>query len=94
MYNSKKRLSEELRELAGRVDVMENQTIQYIHDNFVRPLQECRTYSKSEVAEMMAVSPPYVSKLTKSGVLKTTADGRVTQYHLREYLTNLSSNSE
>ena len=92
--NSNKHLSDELRDLAARVDKYENQTIQYIHDHFVRPLQECRIYTKIEVAEMLKVSAPYVSKLTKTGVLKTTADGRITQYHLREYLTNSSSNSE
>jgi excisionase family DNA binding protein len=85
---SQNRFSEELREIADRMEVNDNYIIKYLHDHFLRPLQECRILSKNEVAEMLKVSASYVSKLTKNGVLKTTADGRVTEFHLREYLTN------
>jgi hypothetical protein len=89
----KKRFSDELRELADRMDNNDNYIIQYIHDHFIRPLQECRIYTKNEVAEKLEVSASYVSKLTKSGALKTTIDGRITHYHLREYLTNSPNHS-
>jgi len=84
--NKIKRFSDELRDIADRMDDYENYIIQYVHDHFIRPLQECRIYTKNEVAEKLHVSPSYVSKLIKTGMLQTTADGRITHYHLREYI--------
>ena len=58
-----------------------------IHDQYIRPLQEARVLKKVLVAEMLDVSPATVTNLIDTEVLQTTADGRVTEFHLREYLT-------
>ena len=82
-----KRLSDELRELADRMDNHDSHIIRYIHDHFLRPLQECQLFTKTEIAELLNVSSSQVTKLIKTGKLHTTADGRVSEYNVREYIT-------
>ena len=94
--NTITRISDVLRVIADIMDKEENHTIHYIEEHFAQPLQQCRILSNSEVAEMLKISLSQVSKLIKTGKLKTTVDRRVTEYHLRRYLfpneqTNLTS---
>ena len=94
--NTITRLSDALRLIADLMDTEENHTIHYFHEHYAQPLQQCRIFTNSEVAEMLNVSASQVTKLIKTGKLKTTEDGRVTEYHLRMYLfpnkeTNLTN---
>ena len=86
--NTKKCYSDELREMADRMDSSDNHVIQYIHDHFIRPLQESRIFTNNEIAEQLHVSPSQVTKLIRTGKMPTTADGRITEYHLWQYLTH------
>ena len=81
------RISDELRELADRMDKHEIHIIRYIHDHFIRPFQECQLFTKTEIAKQLNVSLSQVTKLIKTGKLLTAADGRVSEYNVREYIT-------
>ena len=81
------RISDELRESADRMDKHEIHIIRYIHDRFIRPFQECQLFTKTEIAKLLNVSLSQVTKLIKTGKLATTADGRVSEYNVREYIT-------
>lgn len=90
-------LSKVLRELANELE-QDNakkedsnnsaEMIQTIHETFFKPLSESRILKNIEVAERLNVSPATVTNLVSSGCIETTADGRITEYHLWKYLRN------
>lgn len=90
-------LSKVLRELANELEQDNTkkedsnnsvEMIQTIHETFFRPLSESRILKNIEVAERLNVSPATVTNLINSGSIETTADGRITEYHLWKYLRN------
>lgn len=92
-----KNLSKVLRELANELEQEEvkkedsnnsAEMIQTIHETFFKPLSESRILKNIEVAERLNVSPATVTNLINSGSIETTADGRITEYHLWKYLRN------
>ena len=94
---SKANLSRVLREIANELEEVEKkeeqqsnneEVIQTIHDTFFKPLSESRILKNIEVAERLNVSPATVTNLISSGSIETTADGRITEYHLWKYLRN------
>lgn len=94
---SKANLSRVLREIANELEEGEEkekqqnsteEVIQTIHDTFFKPLSESRVLKNIEVAERLNVSPATVTNLINSGSIETTADGRISEYHLWKYLRN------
>ena len=59
--------------------------VQTLHDQYVKPLQESVVLKKVDVAKRLNISPSTVTQLIDTGRLATTADGRVTEYHLWQY---------
>jgi len=62
--------------------------LQTLNDRYVQPLQASKILKNVEVAKRLDVSPSTVTILIDTGRLPTTADGRVTEYHLWQYLTH------
>ena len=58
--------------------------LQKMNERYVQPLQESKILKNVEVAKRLDVSPSTVTIL----IDMTTADGRVTEYHLWQYLTH------
>jgi hypothetical protein len=70
-------------------DVMDEQNeriIRAIHDRYIRPVQEATVMRKVDVARRLNVSNSTVTQLIDTNALKSTADGRVTEYHLWQYI--------
>ena len=69
-----------------RIDEHDRWIVQTLHDSYVRPLQESVVLKKVDVAKRLQISPSTVTQLIDTGRLETTADGRVTEYNLWQYL--------
>jgi len=61
-------------------------------DMYIRPVQESTLLKKVDVAKRLNVSPSTVTQLIDSNALKSTADGRVSEFHLWQYITNDGKN--
>ena len=58
-----------------------------LNERYFKPLHESRILKNKEVAKRLNVCPATVTQLIDTGKLSTTADGRVTEYHLLRYIT-------
>jgi len=82
-----KSINELLNLVANEIAKNNEWVLQELHDRYVRPLQESEILKKNEVAKRLGVCSSTVANLIETGVLQSTADGRVTEFHLREYIT-------
>ena len=64
---------------------------QFIQTNYIRPIQESRILKNSEIAKILHLSPTTVGTMVKKGIIDSTPDGKITEYHLWKYLTNHKS---
>lgn len=93
----KKQFSNQLRAIADEMDrchladspaPLSDEMIEKVHETFIRPIMESRILKNNEVARKLHVSPSTVAALINAKKLTTTVDGKVTEYHLRLYLSN------
>lgn len=90
------KLSDRLRTIANEMDnhsegapvQITEDMIEKFHKDFIRPIMESRILKLREVARMLHVSPSTVGALIDNNFLPTTADGKITEYHLWLYLSN------
>jgi excisionase family DNA binding protein len=78
--------------VAAEMDELCEKICRMFYDMYIRPGQEATVMRKADVAKRLNVSGSTVTQMIDSNALKSTKDGRVTEYHLWQYLTDDGKN--
>ena len=78
--------------IAEVIEEKNEKTVRLIHDRYIRPVQESTLMRKVDVARRLNVSPSTVTQLIDCNALKSTSDGRVSEFSLWQYITDDGKN--